>query len=287
MTSKISINLKNLSKNKKAVLFMLIGLFIVGITSGIIKVFAYYQEQTTSVIFANKVGDFDLGIGETNLMIYKETDDGKYAKSYGIPEGFFVFNDSLTKCTIPCNDNTGNCEYTYDEVNYKFEMVSNQKVTCKFYFDKIADPDIVVNIMVEDGVGSGNYILKNEIPAYGVVYSNNAHCDNSSFISFNSESRTFNIKATTKDTCYAYFDAVDEGDMKVNVYVQETVGSTVYTKVNSIPINNIYVLNNTKTQCVSAQDNGDAGIVTYEDGYINISSKSKQICDVYLDLKNN
>lgn len=291
MTSKNSAMTKILLNKNKVFLFVLISIFAVILVFGAKKAYAYYHESITSGILANKVGDFDLGDGDINLMIYRENQEGKFVRIYAVPADYYVFNDELTSCTIPCNDGLGNCSYSYDSVNRTFALTSNQKITCKFYFEQSVTSDINIYILVEDSKGTyeynfKNYSLRDSIPAYGYVYSGEYECDDSAELTYNSETKKFSVATATRNTCYVYFTQVGDADITVNTYVQEEYGVDAYTLVDSIPANKIYTLNDEISSCL-AVSGGDAGTITYTDGYINVVANSKQVCDVYLDLESN
>ena len=65
---------KNLSNNRKVFLFAVISAFSVFLIVSIQKVYAYQHDSFLLSILANKVGDFDLGDGDMNMMIYREND---------------------------------------------------------------------------------------------------------------------------------------------------------------------------------------------------------------------
>ena len=298
MTSNANTVVKNLSDKKNILLFVLISFFAVVLVAGIGKVYAYYHNDISEGILANKVGNFDMGDGDINIVIYRENDEGGFVRVYAVPEAFYVFNDELTSCTIPCNNEDGNCEYSLDAVNKKFTLTSNQKVTCKFYFEQEMASDIDVYIYVEDenGVISGTgansslkYTLRENIPAYGYVYSEVYACDNmeNTTVTYNSETKKINVATPTKNKCYVYFNKVGDVDIIVNAYVQDSYGTDAYTLVNYIPTNKLYTLNEIKSVCTPVVSTDTAGTIAYTDGYINIEASGKQVCDVYLDLESN
>lgn len=308
MASKFGTVVKKLSNKRKACLFMIIGFFVIILSSGIKAAYAYYHDSLTSGILANKVGDFDGGDGDVNLMVYK-IENGKPIRIYAVPEAYYTFNDSLTSCvdknnkTIACNDGTGNCNYSYDDVNRNFTVTSNQKISCKFYFEKVSDSDINLYVYVEDENGSENYTystvdtegntvsvtktyaLKDNIPAYGYEYSNSYQCDSNAELTYDSETRKFTVSTSTKNNCSVYFNSVGSSDITSNVYVQSTYGSDVYNSVSSIPSNRLYALNTSKSYCYDANGNNTGATITYMNGYIDISANIQQTCDIYLDLQ--
>lgn len=294
MASK-GMNLKKLPIKEKAYLLGIISFFAFVLFFGIRAAYAYYNNSASISILANSIGDFDTGDGDINMMIYKENDQGIYVRTYAVPAIGYVFNNALTKCTITCSqDTTGNCYYSYDEENQVFSLTSDQKVTCKFYFDKAAESDINVYIMKEDAAGTytyntQNYSMIESIPAYGYEYAG-YYCTNQDTVSdleYISETKRFVVSTSTKNTCYAYFDSVGGADIIANVFVQSASGSSVYKQVESIPANNVYELSTTKTSaCYDSSGNSTGATITYVDGYINITATEKQTCDVYLDLAN-
>lgn len=288
MTSNISTNKKNLLN--KLPLFTIISVFVVLLILGIGIAYAYYFESVTSGILANKVGDFNVGNGDINMIINRQNDNGSYDRVYVVPDSYYIFNDSLTKCSIPCNDGQDICSYNFDPVNRTFSLTSSKKVTCKFYFDKTASSDINIYMLVEDINGnyeydSKKYTQKDFIPAYGYKYTNKYICDAEATVTYDSVTKKFNIATASKNNCYVYFEKVGNADIIVNTYIQEEVGSETYTIVNSIPSNNVYTLNSSLSVCTPVSDTTPAGIISYVDGYINVDATGKQICDVYLNLE--
>jgi len=291
MTSKNSAITKILTNKHKVFLFLTISVFVVVLILGIQKAYAYYHDSVSKGILANKVGDFDLGDGDINMMIYRENEEGKFVRIYAVPADYYVFNDELTSCTIPCNDGLGNCSYSYDANNRTFALTSNQKITCKFYFEQEEASDINVYIMIENTRGTYTYNFKkysisDYVPAYGYVYSDNYECDDAAELTYNAETKKFSVATATKNTCYVYFNSIGESDVIVNVFVQSAYGSTTYSEVSTIPSNKIYALNETKSNCYDSSG-ATGSAISYVDGYINISASGAQTCDVYLDLQSN
>ena len=290
----IGVKIKNLPKKKKAYLFTIISFFAFVLIFGVRAVYAYYNDTASISILANLIGDFDTGDGDVNLMIYKENDKGLFTRTYAVPAIGYTFNDSLTSCTITCsnNDSSADCYYVYDSDNKSFSLTSNQKATCKFYFEQEATSDINVYILKEDVAGtytynSKSYTLVESVPAYGYKYIDYYDCDGSATVTYNSETKKFNVATSTKDTCYVYFDSVGNADIATNVFVQSASGSTVYNQVNSIPANNVYILSTSKTSyCYDSSGNDTNATISYTDGYINITAAGQQTCDIYLDLSN-
>jgi len=295
----IGIKLKKLTYKKKIYLFGIISFFAFALFFGISAVFAYYHNSTPLSILAGLIGDFDSGNGDVNMMIYKETgyNTNVFVRSYSIPAVGYMFDKTKTICNKPCDDDeTKNCEiscgtdsstdlscyYNYNENSNSFELTSSHKLTCKFYFKAESESDINVYIMIESD--NGEYSLIENIPAFGYIYKN-AVCDNGSVVTFDANTKKFNVQAQIKDTCYAYFDKTASADIIVNVYVQSEDGSTVYEPVYTIPANKIFEKSTEKaSSCVDANGNVTNAAIDYVNGYVTVSASGKQICDVYLDL---
>lgn len=289
---------KNITNKKNMCVLTVLSLLIVILIVGIKFVYAYYQVGSSSIFLATRIGDFDLGDGDINMMIYRENNEGDFVRVHSVPAAYYVFNDELTSCTVPCNDSAGNCEYNFNNSTRKFDLSSNQKVTCKFYFEKQSSSDVNVYIYTEDEFGTHsyntkNYLLSNNIPAYGYEYSGNYVCvsecgdPTDAVVTYNSETKKFNVSTTTKTNCFVYFNETGNSDVRVNTYVQDEYGSSAYTLVNYIPKNKIYVLNESKSSCTSIVTDGSAGTISYNDGYIEVDANSAQTCNVYLDLESN
>lgn len=213
---------KKLSKQRKFYLYGLIVFAMCILAFGIKATYAYYSMGTDpKPMLAAIVGDFDSGSGDINIIIYKQV-DGQYVKTYGVPTVGYRFNDSLTKCSNPetytevtcTNGSTGNCRYNYNESTREFSLTSNQKVTCKFYFEQTMSSDIDVYIMIEnDNVVdkthevnnvNKNYQLVNSVPESGYTYVDGECEQTGGTISYSDSKIT--VSSTVKNKCYAYFN---------------------------------------------------------------------------------
>jgi len=291
---------------KKAYLLGIISFFAFVLFFGFKAAYAYYNVSSPLSIIAGTIGDFDTGNAEVNMIIYKETGKGTnvFVKSYAVPALGYKFNDDLTSCTRPCEDDedknchitcgkNSTCKYEYNEPSNDFSITSSHKLTCKFYFNASEASDMNVFVMLENNEGNKTYNQKkyslNEvIPAYGYKYVGYT-CDNEETLEsfeYDSETKKFIIATTTSNVCYAYFDKYGSSDTLVNVYVQSEKGSKVYETVNTIPANKTYVLSTSeKSACYDSNNNELNTSIVYENGYIDIAVNKNQTCNVYLDLK--
>ena len=291
MTS-IILKLKKLSQNNKVSLFFIVSFFVVSIILCIKATYAYYNNSTSTSLIRSLIGNFYMGDGDVNIIVFKEDSEGEYVKSYAVPAyGFELSNVSCTVQACETTNSNANCYYTYNAQNNIISITSNQKVSCNFYFDEITTSDINILIYIENILTSTNpktYKLANEIPAYGYVFSS-ASCENGVIPTYNANTRTFNIATSEKTNCSAYFDTLGVGlsDITAHIYVESEYGSAVYTEVQSIPANKIYQIStdlNHISTCVKESDGTASSAPTYVDGYINISATEAVTCTVYLDL---
>ncbi len=223
MTSMIAKFKEKLLKNKLYTIIIMIFAILV-LSFGIKQAYAYYYTKQSFPILSALVGDFDVGKGDINILIYKQVDktkEGIYTRSYAVPAMGYKFDSTKTACTDGNNqklecaykqngvegvaEGSNDCSYTYDENSRTFTLTSNQKTTCKFYFTQTVTSDIDIYIMKEDenGVdgtwkptdGEGvnevekNYTMVEHIPAYGYRYAG-YKCENDNT---NSEDKSITV----------------------------------------------------------------------------------------------
>lgn len=292
-----------LTLKKTAGLLSIISFFSFALIFSIKSVLAYYNTSIPLSILASTIGDFDIGYSDINIMIYKESgkNTNVFVKTYQVPALGYTFNDALTSCTMPCEDNEygckvtcdgSNCSYKYYEEEGKIDLESNHKITCKFYFNYEYSSDINVYVMLEttdsssstQKYNSKDFNYSENIPAYGYKYVGYTCDQNGTTLEYDPVNKKFIMEVQGKNTCYAYFEKYGSSNLSVNVYVQSEAGSNEYLSVDTIPINKEYELNTLKSVCVKDGQNTDASI-EYIDGYINIDIVDEQVCNVYLDLK--
>ena len=279
--------MKNSAKKKKTRYIFTFSFITLLLFLGIIVAKAYYNNTSEPMrILASVVGDFNSGDGDANMIFFKKNSAGDYVRTYAVPAIGYVFDDTKTNCSITCanNDSSAACYYVYNANTKSFTLNSEDKVTCKFYFNREADEDIIINVYKQV---NNSYELSEVIPAYGYAYSTYS-CTNGSTLTYSSSTRTFSAETTQKDTCNVYFDIdnTTSSDVTTIVYVQKSVGSSTYEMVETIPQNKTYVKSTTQTsKCVDANSVDTNATITYSDGSINISASGQQTCTVYLDLE--
>lgn len=295
---------KRLKLKKKPYIMLIISFFVITLILGIKSAYAYYYDEVSKPMLAVAVGDFDIGNGDVNIMIFKEISkdsNGKirYARTYGVPAMGYTFDAASTKCSFDTGNTTcarstdgtpiGNCSYTYNDRT--FTLTSNQKVTCKFYFNAEAESDINVSIMVEDSRdenGKINYKNVNFVPGIDYKYISSS-CDNDTDteVIYDEKEGKFTVKTPFKNKCYAYFNKIDS-EVTTKIYVQDETGGHVL--VDSIPTDKTYILSTEKSVCkiMGTKDeiNREEEYISYENGKINIIGMDQKVsCYVYLDLQ--
>lgn len=236
--------------------------------------YAYYDDYSSMVLVHATSGSKVMQNADYILLVYLENEinGGTYHLGESIPfTGYTYSNYSCqNNSTLVYNDNLKNVEATV-----------TKKDKCSIYFNKTMDSDLNLLIKLEDSYNSNNYIDSVIILPYGYTYSN-ITCQNGSTVTYNEVKHSFDISATSKDTCNIYFKK-DNTTNKVKLFIpSETAGE--YLESNSFPKNAEYILNN-KTTCKNSNGEIVNGAITYTSGKINITG-SNLTCDVYVDVSN-
>lgn len=209
---KLLAKLRSLSLRNKLLIIIGIIIVIMIIILGIFISSSYYSNVNNSSILNNRVGDFDYTDGDFNIMMYVDYGFNNYKQVYYIPDNtLYRYNSELTKCTRSCssiNDGTSECYYNYNEELKKISITSNNEVSCKFYFNEIADTDVNINVYINDINGEQEYLdnlynKTNVIPNNGIM--DGYECTNNSNINFNDN--ILYIDSIGRDTCDVYFTA--------------------------------------------------------------------------------
>lgn len=284
---KTILKVQQLKKRKKIVLIAILFLLLVLSTWGIKSTYAYYNSKSTFSFLGTTIGDFDIGDGDINLILYMEDDDGEYNLTKIIPLIGYYLNNLKTDCS---NENT---VVSYNSNANTISIESSEKTTCRIYFDQLGESDIRTYILIEadDGKYTYNdklYKLVNTVPSVGYEYLN-YNCVNPDAVTdiyYDSTTMEFSYSSTEKNICYVYYDALSKPDLTLNIYIQETDGSETYRNVTNIPTLNTYVLNSTKSNCKDLEGNNLNANISYANREITVVANSAGICNVYLDISN-
>lgn len=285
--AKTILKIKQLNKRKRVVLFSILFLLLVLSTWGIKAAYAYYSSKTAFSFIGTTIGNFDIGDGDVNLILYREDDDGEYNLTKSIPLIGYYLNDLKTECS---NKNT---EVTYKSATNEISISSTEKSTCRIYFDQLGESDVRTYILIEDDEGKYEkdnklYKMVNTVPAVGYEYLSYecADADTITNLQYDSETMKFSYTTTGKNICYVYYDALSKPDLTLNIYIQETDGSETYRNVTNIPTLNIYKLNAEKSSCKDLSGNSLNANISYSKREITVEAENAGTCDVYLDISN-
>lgn len=258
------LNEKNRKKNLITIGFLLMFLLTALI---FLPSYAIYQNNYSFLLFNNIVGDSYEKNFDANLLIYikDQNDCCKYNLVNEIPK--YGYKYEKYKCE---NDSTLN----YNEELKKLSFNSIEKDTCRIYFDLIKEPDVSINVMLETDIDSNNYVHSKNIPVYGYMYSH-YECQNNSIINYDSNIHIINMEAEIEDTCTLYFKK-ESNDIAIDIYINDKLEET-------IPGNQKYILNNSKSECYKNNEKVNA-IINYNNGYIVINNESVDYCKIYLDI---
>ncbi|MBE6140675.1 MAG: hypothetical protein E7172_03975 [Firmicutes bacterium] len=150
-------------------------------------------------------------------------------------------------------------------------------------------PELDVRIYVESrdasGLGNGTYGIASYIPQAGYVYNGSkSYCTNGSTITYDEVNFETLVDAVGYDLCYVYFDAKDNLDLTMNVYVEDVNVEGVGLGTYSLYVNESlpqagFALNSSKSSCV----NGSEISYSTKDSLVIIEALNKDTCDVYMD----
>lgn len=273
--------------HKKVVLTTILFLLLFLFSWGIKATYAYYDSKSAFSFLGTTIGDFDIGDGDINLILYMEDDDGEYNLTKSIPSIGYYLNNLKTDCS---NENT---TISYDNENNTISISSNEKTTCRIYFDQLGESDVRAYILLEDDYGDysyngTNYKLSNIVPEVGYEYLDYS-CINEDAVTnieYDSSTMEFSYSSTEKNICYVYYKALSNKDLTLNIYIQETDGSETYRNVANIPTLNNYVLNTSKSSCLDLEGNNLNAEISYSNRQISVDASNAGVCNVYLDISN-
>lgn len=271
-------NLKNNFKEQEKRKKYFIGSGILAVFSllllGIFSSFAYYRDTNSIPLIHATVGDIYTQKFDYVLRVYLENvnEANKYHLTDGIPSAGYSY--SGYKCQ---KDSILN----YNSELKKVSTTFNERDVCSIYFNLISDLDIVVNVMLEEDVGSNTYILGNNIPPFGYKYSH-YECENNNKLEYDSNLHKVTLQTSKKDTCSIYFTKY-YSDVTIRLFVENNKGLKDYVERVTIPSNEQYSLNEEKSSCTNNNNERIDANITYNNGYIETEVKEMSTCEIYLD----
>ena len=154
--------------------------------------------------------------------------------------------------------------------------------------------DIKIIIMAQDRDSSGapvanSYSQYAYVPKAGYTYNTtSSYCVNGSTLTYDSSDFSVNAETSRTDTCYAYFDAKDNLDIILNVYLEDADSNgnglgTYTTKLETYDIpSGAYALNTVQSSCTNG------ATVTYDSASNKffVESNSKTVCNAYMNVLN-
>lgn len=244
----------------------------------ILPSFAIYQNEHDFSLIGAKIGGNKY---DYSLLIYLEDSDsaGKGNGSYSLTDNIPMFGYEYTGYS--CQNKS---VLTYDDETKNTEVTLKGKDVCSIYFNYSNSYDISTVIMLEDEVNSEIYSETSQIPYYGYRYSH-YECANNSKLEYNEELHNVTIASGQTDFCKIYFKK-DITDIEIKLYLETNYQSGEYTQSNSILANKKYKLNEENTVCLNNNEERINANISYESGYINISSEEIAYCKVYLEIEN-
>lgn len=263
------------AKNRRKNLTMIAASIVFNLFLLILSSNAYYVNNLNISVLQAVIGDFNSEKYDYSLKIHLEnaSEKGTYHLSNNIPMVGYTYNRYTCK---------NGSELVYE--NGITSVVLDQKDSCDIYFDIETNPDVIININVEEDINSNTYKIVENYPYFGYTYSS-YNCNNNSELVIDDELHEIKTKTKQKDICNVYFKKIEE-DININLFIEDGLETDSYYKNNFIPSNNKYSLNNSKSGCKDENNSSLDSEITYSDGVINISTDRVSYCDIYLDVEN-
>lgn len=262
------------SKNRRKNLIIVLSSIVFNLFLLIFSSNAYYVDNLNISILQALIGDFNSDKYDYSLKIYLENanEKGTYHLSNSIPVMGYKYNRYTCK---------NGSELVYE--NGVASVSIDGKDSCSIYFDVEVNPDVIININIEEDINSNTYKLTDNYPYLGYTYTS-YNCNNNSELIIDNELHIIKSKTNQKDICNVYFKKINE-DININLYIEDGLDTNNYYESNSIPSNNKYSLNS-KSICKDENNNDLNSEITYSEGIINISTENISYCDIYLDVEN-
>ena len=177
-------------------------------------------------------------------------------------------------------------------VSFAFFQITDTETVVGGSVGEIADIKII--IMAQDRNSSGApvanaYSQYGYVPKAGYTYnSTKSYCVNGSTLTYDSSDFSVNAQTSRTDTCYAYFDAKDNLDIVLNVYLEDVDSNgnglgTYSTKLESFDMPaGAYAINTSQSSCTNN------ATVSYDsaNNKFYVESAAKTVCNVYMNVLN-
>ena len=267
-------NFKVREKRKKYLIFSGLGTIVAILIINLFTSLAFYRSINSIPIVHAIVGNIYDKQYDYVLLVYLEnaSDNGDYHLVSDIPTVGYTYNGYKCK---------NNSILNYDNTLNNTSVTLNEKDVCSIYFDLKNKFDILVDVMIEEDIGSDTYQLTDNIPAFGYVYSH-YECDNNNELNYDSTLHKITLKTNKKDNCRIYF-AKQVSDVTVKLFTEYTQGKNDYIERLSIPSNIEYHLNSERSNCKNIDNERIDTNITYTDGYIETTASEISTCEIYLD----
>ena len=234
--------------------------------------FGYYFNGAEFPIASSRVGNLYLNNYDYILLVYLQNGDDNYRLVNEIPSNIYTYSG------YRCNKGS---ILIFDEDTREISVDLLSKDVCSIYFDLNHESDIILNVMLENKIGSDTYIVGDTIPIYGYKY-DHYECDNNSTLNYDSSLHKVSISTKSKEKCNIYFKR-ESSDVIINLFVENTYNTEDFIERKTIPSGINYSLNTERSYCTSKTGERKDTNLSYIDGYINLDTDEITECSVYLN----
>lgn len=245
------------------IIFLLLMVFLLNSYSNIRFLLSEYKYDIKNSFASSGIADINLHIMVWNSNTFE------YEIEEEVPRFGYSYENAISYCK-----NGSVMMY----LNGKLKVAAAKKDECYAYF-KSLDKDIILNIYTKKSVDSEKVLVK-DIP--GLSYSlTSSSCTNGAEITFNEETRKFNVISNDKTECEAIFTK-NAVNVNLNIYRESATGTHVYgslkyLKVDGIPNDN-YTFHS-----YTCENNSVTTKITYIDNEIDIESDGENTCNLYFN----
>lgn len=236
--------------------------------------YGYYTDNSTLSLINTKVGDFDANKYDIVIRYYAKMLNNNTVYKVVDKEPDAGYEYTGYKCK-------NNSTLSYNIETKEVSLTTDKKEICSLYFDNTISSDITLEFLIETSPNTKEYTLTEKLPLYGYTYDKYT-CENNSTLIYDETTQKFKISANKKDKCKVYYNKLT-ADININIYA---IKNNSYVQITTIPEGNTYKINSDKTICKNMSNEKVDAKVTYTNKIINIDTKEKIICDVYLSDAN-